>query len=107
MNVLTAALMLLLLVFAEGTHTVGRLSYVMVGRYGRKVGTVLLVVATFTSLASVALPRSLVSVFVTFLAERVFQFICDEDLHDAKRCLDRTLAHQAESAANVRKNHDD
>ncbi|XP_064460060.1 uncharacterized protein LOC135370286 [Ornithodoros turicata] len=92
LEVLTVALMSLLLVAIEMTLTVRRLSYVFVQHFGLQLRQAFSFVTAVTFCASLILPRTLVSLLVTFLVDRVGQCIRDENLHEAKRCLERSIA---------------
>ncbi|XP_075540981.1 uncharacterized protein LOC142575473 isoform X3 [Dermacentor variabilis] len=91
-DVLTAVLLLWLVLVSDETSTVGRLSYALVGRFGSRAGPVLVLLTASTFVASLVLPQSLVTVFVTCLAERLCNFVRKEGLQDAQRCLDRAVA---------------
>ncbi|KAL3244320.1 hypothetical protein MRX96_018940 [Rhipicephalus microplus] len=92
MDVLTALLLLWLVVVSDETPTVGRLSYALVSHFGSRAGPVLVLLTALTFVASLVLPQSLVAVFVMCLVERLCNFVREEGLQDAQRCLDRAVA---------------
>nr|XP_054934257.1 uncharacterized protein LOC126517367 [Dermacentor andersoni] len=91
-DVLTTMLLLWLVLVSDETSTVGRLTYALVGRFGSRAGPVLVLLTASTFVASLVLPQSLVTVFVTCLVERLCNFVRKEGLQDAQRCLDRAVA---------------
>ncbi|XP_072142916.1 uncharacterized protein [Dermacentor andersoni] len=91
-DVLTTMLLLWLVLVSDETSTVGRLTYALVGRFGSRAGPVLVLLTVSTFVASLVLPQSLVTVFVTCLVERLCNFVRKEGLQDAQRCLDRAVA---------------
>ncbi|KAL1428460.1 hypothetical protein MTO96_002835 [Rhipicephalus appendiculatus] len=91
-NYLSALLLLWLVLVSDETPTVGRLSYALVSRFGSRAGPVLVLLTALTFVASLVLPQSLVAVFVTCLVERLCNFVSEEGLQDAQRCLDRAVA---------------
>ncbi|KAH7960249.1 hypothetical protein HPB49_018219 [Dermacentor silvarum] len=91
-DVLTTVLLLWLVLVSDETSTVGRLSYALVGRFGSRAGPVLVLLTASTFVASLVLPQSVVTVFVTCLVERLCNFVREEGLQDAQRCLDRAVA---------------
>ncbi|XP_049271107.1 solute carrier family 13 member 1-like [Rhipicephalus sanguineus] len=91
-DVLTALLLLWLVLVSDEVPTVGRLSYALVSRFGSRAGPVLVLLTALTFVASLVLPQSLVAVFVTCLVERLCNFVREEGLQDAQRCLDRAVA---------------
>ncbi|KAH6933304.1 hypothetical protein HPB50_014017 [Hyalomma asiaticum] len=91
-DVLTTLLLLCLVLVSDETPTVGRLSYALVSRFGGRARPVLVLLTALTFVASLVLPQSLVAVFVTCLVERLCNFVREEGLQDAQRCLDRAVA---------------
>ncbi|XP_075743909.1 uncharacterized protein LOC142802764 [Rhipicephalus microplus] len=92
MDVLTALLLLWLVVVSDEMPTVGRLSYALVSRFGSRARPVLVLLTALTFVVSLVLPQSLVAVFVMCLVERLCNFVRQEGLQDAQRCLDRAVA---------------